>query len=96
MLAQHNGRPRLETILSASVQEASAPAAKKKPQSGVGFLLLLNVEAEAPVITMPRSSDSQDFLEVDLGTLKMTNHIDWLFGTNPRDKKASPLLAWCI
>ena len=71
------------------MQEAAAPAANKQPQSGVGFLLLLDVEAEAPVITMPRSSDSQDFLEVDLGTVKMTNHIKWLFGTNPRDKKVS-------
>ena len=77
----------------AHMQEANAPAAKKKPQSGVGFLLLLDVEAEAPVITMPHSSDSQDFLEVDLGTLKMTNRINWLFGTNPRDKKASTLPA---
>ncbi len=77
------------------MQDATATAAKKKPQSGVGFLLLLDVEAEAPVITMPRSSDSQDFLEVDLGTLKMTNHIKWLFGSNPRDKKASILPAPC-
>ena len=51
------------------------------------FLLLLDVEADAPVITMPRSSDSHDFLEVDLGTLKMTNHIAWLFGSSPRDKR---------
>jgi len=60
----------------------------------VGFLLLLDVEAEAPVVTMPRSSDSQDFLEVDLGTLKMTNRINWLFGSNPRDKKVGILSAW--
>lgn len=53
----------------------------------MGFLLLLDVEADAPVITMPRSSDSQDFLEVDLGTLKMTNHIAWLYGGSPRDKR---------
>ena len=57
----------------------------------MGFLLLLDVEAEAPVITMPRSSDSQDFLEVDLGTVKMTNRIKWLFGTTPKDKKVSTL-----
>jgi len=68
-------------------------AAKQKAQSGVGFLLLLDVEAEAPVVTMPRSSDSQDFLEVDLGTLKMTNRINWLFGSNPRDKKVGILCA---
>ena len=42
---------------------------------------------DAPVITMPRSSDSQDFLEVDLGELKMTNRINWRFGTSPKDKK---------
>ena len=59
----------------------------------MGFLLLLDVEADAPVITMPRSSNSQDFLEVDLGMLKMTNHITWLFGTNPRDKGVSALPA---
>ena len=53
----------------------------------------MDVEAEAPVITMPRSSDSQDFLEVDLGTVKMTNHINWLFGTTPKDKKVITLPA---
>ena len=55
----------------------------------MGFLLLLDVEMDAPVITMPRSSDSQDFLEVDLGELKITNRINWLFGTSPKDKKVS-------
>ena len=58
-------------------------------------MLLLDVEAEAPVVTMPRSSDSQDFLEVDLGTLKMTNRINWLFGTDPRDKQVCILLPLC-
>ena len=67
--------------------------AKKKDPSAVGFLLLLDVEADAPVITMPRSSDSQDFLEVDLGTLKLTNHIAWLFGSSPRDKRVGILYA---
>ena len=58
----------------------------------MGFLLLLDVEMDAPVITMPRSSDSQDFLEVDLGELKMTNRINWLFGTSPKDKKVTHLI----
>lgn len=51
---------------------------------------------DAPVITMPRSSDSQDFLEVDLGELKMTNRINWLFGTSPKDKKVILLIPIAI
>ena len=74
-------------MLCCILQKAGKPADKKKDQAGVGFLLLLDVEMDAPVITMPRSSDSQDFLEVDLGELKMTNRINWLFGTSPKDKK---------
>lgn len=75
------------------MQEVSKPADKKKDQSAVGFLLLMDVEADAPVITMPRSSDSQDFLEVDLGTLKMTNCINWRFGSSPRDRKVRTYFA---
>jgi hypothetical protein len=44
----------------------------------VGVLLLLDVEMAAPVITIPRNSNSRDALEVDLGTLKLTNRLAWL------------------
>lgn len=46
----------------------------------MGFLLLMDVELNAPVITIPRSSDSLDALEVDLGTFTLSNHIAWFGG----------------
>jgi len=55
-------------------------AKKGKGDRGVGFLLLMDVELNAPVINIPRSSDSQDALEVDLGTFTLSNQIAWFGG----------------
>lgn len=41
----------------------------------LGFAVLLDVEMNAPVIEMPRNSESKDSLEVDLGILTVTNRI---------------------
>lgn len=41
----------------------------------------------APIITMPRNTDSPDALEVDLGTLKLTNRIAWLGSGGISDRK---------
>ncbi len=60
---------------------SSGKTAKKgKDATGVGFLLLLDVELNAPVIKMPRNSESLDALEVDLGTFTLTNRIAWVGG----------------
>eukprot|EP00892_Ulva_mutabilis_P007576 jgi/Ulvmu1/5190/UM021_0207.1 len=41
----------------------------------LAFAVLLDVEMNAPVIEMPRNSESKDSLEVDLGVLTLTNRI---------------------
>ena len=53
----------------------------------MGTLLLLDVEMEAPVITMPRCSDSRDALEVDLGHLQLRNALSWRGGAGAGDKQ---------
>lgn len=51
---------------------AALAAATARPQA---FMLLLDVHMEAPVIEMPRHSESADSLEVDLGVLDLSNAI---------------------
>ncbi|KAK3249746.1 hypothetical protein CYMTET_40840 [Cymbomonas tetramitiformis] len=36
-----------------------------------------NVRMEAPIVTLPRSSCSSDFVELDLGALEMRNRLEW-------------------
>ena len=57
----------------------------------MGTLLLLDVEMEAPVITMPRCSDSRDALEVDLGHLQLRNALSWRGGAGAGDKQVGVL-----
>ncbi len=47
------------------------------------FLLLLDLSMEAPVITMPRHSDSEDNIEVNLGSLQLSNVIGMVGGAHP-------------
>jgi len=56
--------------ISKDLQEKSADLIKQ-----LGFAVLLDVEMNAPVIEMPRNSESKDSLEVDLGVLTLTNRI---------------------
>ncbi len=58
------------------------------------MLLLLDVEMEAPVISMPRCSDSRDALEVDLGHLQLRNALSWRGGAGAGDKKVKGLLGF--
>jgi hypothetical protein len=71
---------------------ASAPGAAAARtgggRKGVGFLLLLDVEMAAPVITVPAGTDSRDALLVDLGTLALSNALSWRGGEGAHDKKA--------
>ncbi|KAK9908805.1 hypothetical protein WJX75_003140 [Coccomyxa subellipsoidea] len=83
--------PGLADTNSASEDRATSTgkAKKGKPDKGVGFLLLLDVEMNAPVITIPRNTDSLDALEVDLGTFTLSNRIAWIGGEgNASDRKA--------
>ena len=74
----------LDSTLSKQRVCRQAGAGKGK---SVGTLLLLDVEMEAPVITMPRCSDSRDALEVDLGHLQLRNALSWRGGAGAGDKK---------
>eukprot|EP00887_Chlorella_sp_A99_P001951 scaffold18.g1951.t1 len=65
--------PAAPTASTASTQQQ-----QQQPQQQPGWeplLLLLDVEADAPVVRMPRSTDSLDAIEVDLGQLALTSSI---------------------
>ena len=49
-------------------------------KEGVGMILMLDIDMEAPVITMPRGSDSKDTIVVDLGSLHLGNRVTWRNG----------------
>jgi len=52
-------------------QEQAAVAAPTEPLQQQPFILAMDVEMSAPVISMPRSSSSGDAIEVDLGVLRL-------------------------
>lgn len=91
-------QPRLDDgAASADAQPDGAASPAGAPQAGggrggkaVGTLLLLDVEMAAPVITMPRCSDSRDALEVDLGHLQLRNALTWRGGAGAGDRRARP------
>lgn len=59
----------------------------------MGMILQLNVSMEAPVITVPRSSHSRDAIEVDLGSLQLSNAVAWRNGSSVQDHMVTALLA---
>jgi len=61
---------------------AAAAAADAKP-----LILLLDVHLDAPVLLMPLNSSSEDHLEVDLGTLQLSNNVVWQMTTGPDRQK---------
>lgn len=52
------------------------------------FVLLLDLSMEAPVITVPRTSDSEDNLEINLGSLQLSNVVRLVQGNGPLDPLA--------
>ena len=50
-----------------------------------GMIMELKVSMEAPNITMPRSSDSNDAIEVDLGSLQLRNAVAWRNGNSVKN-----------
>ena len=62
----------------------------------MGTLLLLDVEMAAPVITMPRCSDSRDALELDLGHLQLRNALSWRGGAGAGDRKVAHDRGSCV
>ncbi|KAL4527774.1 hypothetical protein Ndes2437A_g02912 [Nannochloris sp. 'desiccata'] len=56
-------------------QQEPAAAAQPEQQQLLPFILAMDVEMCAPVISMPRSSSSGDAIEVDLGVLRLITTI---------------------
>lgn len=50
------------------------------------MVLLLDVELDAPVLLMPLTSSSDDHIEVDLGTLQLSNRVVWEMHTDDKQK----------
>lgn len=63
---------------AAAVGGEGGPAKPAKPQP---MHLLLDVQLDAPVITMPKTSSSPDYMEVDLGRLDIRNTIAYEEGS---------------
>ena len=61
--------------LPLSSASSSAPAAP--PDTRPPVIVMLDVDADAPVITMPRRTDSGDAIEVDLGRLALRSEVAW-------------------
>lgn len=69
-----------------------SPTAVPEGSKEVGAILQMDIEMEAPVISMPRSSDSEDSLQIDLGFLNLHNSLKWIGGSSPDDPQVSCLL----
>ena len=52
------------------------PQQPQQPQQQQPFVLAIEVEMNAPVISMPRNSHSLDAIDVDLGSLKLTTSVE--------------------
>ncbi|KAK9815130.1 hypothetical protein WJX73_008307 [Symbiochloris irregularis] len=52
------------------------------------FVLLMDLHMDAPIITMPRQSDSSDNVKVDLGSIHLGNQVVWHTGESPTDPEA--------
>lgn len=51
------------------------------------LVVLLDVHLDAPVLLLPLNSTSQDHLEVDLGTMELTNRVVWEMRAEDRDRQ---------
>ena len=56
------------------------------------FVLNLDLHMDAPIITMPRQSDSSDNVKVDLGSVKLGNAVSWHSGSSLNDPEAWPCI----
>jgi hypothetical protein len=50
-------------------------------------VLLLDVHLDAPVLLLPLKSSSEDRIEVDLGTLQLSNRVLWEMRTEQDSQK---------
>ena len=96
--AQQKGVSALATSNIAKATENPEPQAARDGKSStvvpegnkeVGAVLQMDIEMEAPVISMPRSSDSEDSLQIDLGFLNLHNSLKWIGGSSPEDPQVN-------
>lgn len=71
------GAPALTGDTGSSGDTSDAQVTPPAPPAANPLILLLDVVLEAPVIVMPLASGSQDHMEVDLGTLEVSNRVMW-------------------
>ena len=70
---------------SAPGQSETAPASATEGAKQVGAVIQMDIEMEAPVISMPRNSDSQDSVQLDLGFVNLHNSLRWIGGSSTED-----------
>ena len=101
--AQQKGVSALATSTIAKAPETTEPQAAQEGRGSiavpegnkeVGAILQMDIEMEAPVISMPRSSDSEDSLQIDLGFLNLHNSLKWIGGSSPEDPQVN--VAFCV
>ena len=76
-----------EAVSNASGQAGTASAAAPEGNQEVGSVVQLDIDMEAPVISMPRTSDSQDSVQLDLGYINVHNSLKWFGGSSVEDPK---------
>ena len=59
---------------------APARAPPPPPPTRPPVIVALHIDADAPIVTMPRHSDSEDAIELDLGTLTLRSRVAWRGG----------------
>lgn len=91
---QDTGVPALATakkpVEGAGVEGSSETKQPTGAASGegaqeVGMVLQMDIEMQAPVVSMPRNSDSQDCVQLDLGSFSLHNSLKWIGGTSTSD-----------
>lgn len=99
--SQQGGVPALATATGPGAIQTSEAAQTHRLENSsdgvaegnkeVGAIIQMDIEMEAPVISMPRSSDSEDSLQIDLGFLSLHNSLKWMGGSGPDDPQVSDL-----
>ena len=82
---QSEAPSRAAEAAAASETPASASASASAP-----MVVLLDLDLEAPVVVMPRGTESLDYVELDLGTLKVSNRVGWLETSVPDTLEGQP------
>jgi hypothetical protein len=93
---QHQLEPHRQSSQPAAAVAAAAAHAMGQPAAGGStsgaaaakpLVLLLDVHLDAPVLLLPLDSASDDRIEVDLGTLQLSNRVLWEMRTEQDSQK---------